>query len=54
MVFKGLVLLSVLLVVTGQQAKPGSRFKDIPIVSHENVLEVDGKFRYRYRNPLMK
>ncbi|XP_065077598.1 endocuticle structural glycoprotein SgAbd-3-like [Ochlerotatus camptorhynchus] len=48
MAFKGLILLSVILVASGQQTKSGSRFKDIPIVSHENVLEVDGKFRYSY------
>lgn len=48
MLFKGLLLLGVVLVVNGQQKNQGPKFKDIPIVSHENVLEVDGKFRYRY------
>ncbi|KXJ76691.1 hypothetical protein RP20_CCG009193 [Aedes albopictus] len=48
MLFKGLLLLGVLLVVNGQQKNQGPKFKDIPIVSHENVLEVDGKFRYSY------
>lgn len=48
MILKGLTFLVVILVVSGQQKNQGPKFKDIPIVSHENVLEVDGKFRYRY------
>lgn len=45
--FKGLLLLCVVSVVCAQK-KSAPSFKDIPIVSHENVLEVDGKFRYSY------
>ncbi|XP_055590150.1 endocuticle structural glycoprotein SgAbd-3-like [Uranotaenia lowii] len=45
--FKLIVLLSVALVVSGQ-TKPPSKFKEIPIVSLENIQEVDGKFRYSY------
>ncbi|EAT45456.1 AAEL003221-PA [Aedes aegypti] len=48
MILKGLTFLVVILVVSGQQKNQGPKFKDIPIVSHENVLEVDGKFRYSY------
>ncbi|KAL1394776.1 hypothetical protein pipiens_002990 [Culex pipiens pipiens] len=45
--FKGLIMLSVVLVVSGQ-TRTTPKFKEIPIVSHENILEVDGKFRYSY------
>uniref|UniRef100_A0A182QAE7 Uncharacterized protein n=1 Tax=Anopheles farauti TaxID=69004 RepID=A0A182QAE7_9DIPT len=31
-----------------QQQQPLNRYKEIPIVNLENVLEVDGKFRYSY------